>query len=99
MAQGREPIQGPDGVLREWQIEFYETEDGRKPVLDWIKEDLTPTKRRALGTSMRRVLQVRGPEVTKSAWGAPVAPGNLRVPSQDEWERGREPRGRDPRNV
>jgi hypothetical protein len=34
-------------------------------VLRWIKEELTPTKRRALGTAMRRVLQVPGPDVNR----------------------------------
>lgn len=66
---------GPDGVPRLWEIDFYETDDGRKPVLDWIKDDLTPTKRRAIGSAMRRVLQVHGPEVTKTSWGDTVAPG------------------------
>lgn len=65
---------GPDGLPREWEIEFYETDDGDKPVLDWIKGDLTPTKRRALGTAMRRVLQVYGPEVVRTSWGTRVKP-------------------------
>lgn len=54
-----------------FQIEFYE-KDGRKPVLDWIKEDLSPIKRRALGTAMRRVLQVHGVEVCRGSWGSKV---------------------------
>jgi hypothetical protein len=68
-------VTGPDGLLRTWEIEFFETDDGRKPVLDWIKNDLSPTKRRALGTAMRRVLQIHGPAVARSGWGKPVETG------------------------
>jgi hypothetical protein len=69
------PISGPEGLPRVWTIEFFETDNGEKPVLKWIKEDLTPTKRRALGSAMRRVLQVHGSAVNRSAWGRPVAAG------------------------
>jgi hypothetical protein len=70
-----EPITGPDGLPRQWEIEFYTTDDGKKPVLDWIKEELTPTKRRAIGTAMRRVLQIHGPAVVSSDWGDRVDRG------------------------
>lgn len=59
-------ITGPEGLPRKWEIVFFETDDGKKPVLDWIKNDLSPTKRRALGTAMRRVLQIHGPAVARS---------------------------------
>lgn len=41
----------------------------------WISEDLTPTKRRALGQAMRRVLQVHGPAVQRTQWGRPLGGG------------------------
>jgi len=66
---------GLDGLERNWEIEFYETGDGRRPVLEWIKHDLTPTKRRALGSAMRRVLQVHGPAVARSSWGRHLGGG------------------------
>ena len=66
---------GPDGLPRTWTIEFYEDDNGEKPVLKWIKEDLTPTKRRALGTAMRRILQQHGVGVCSTSWGDQVAPG------------------------
>lgn len=69
------PTTGPDGIERIWTIEFYENDAGEKPVLDWITKDLSPTKRRALGTAMRRVLQEQGPEVRKSNWGDYIAEG------------------------
>lgn len=68
-------IRGPEGLPRLWAIEFYEDDSGHKPVLHWIKHELTPTKRRALGTAMRRVLQVHGPAVNRTAWGRPLAIG------------------------
>lgn len=75
MTDDTNPVGGPEGLPRIWTIEFFETDAGEKPVLKWIKEDLTPTKRRALGSALRRVLQVHGSAVNRSAWGRPVAPG------------------------
>lgn len=68
-------ITGPDGLPRTWEIEFFETDDGRKPVLEWIRDELSPTKRRAIGTAMRRVLQIHGPAVARSGWGRPIGAG------------------------
>lgn len=75
MTEDISDVRGPEGLPRLWRIEFYEDEAGHKPVLEWIKYELTPTKRRALGTAMRRVLQVHGPAVNRTSWGRPVAPG------------------------
>lgn len=44
-------------------------------MLDWIKNDLTPTQRRALGTAMNTLLQRLGTDVCDSKWGKWVAPG------------------------
>lgn len=63
--------EGSDNPPRIFEIEFYE-EGGRRPVLDWIKEDLTPIKRRALGTAMRTVLQVNGVAVLPKLLGQEV---------------------------
>jgi hypothetical protein len=62
-------------LMVSYTIEFWEDEHGRKPVLEWIKNDLTPTQRRALGTAMRTLLQRLGPDVCDSKWGKWVAPG------------------------
>jgi hypothetical protein len=32
-----------------YKLEWYEEEDGTIPVLRWLREELTPRKRRALG--------------------------------------------------
>jgi hypothetical protein len=68
-------ITGPDGLPRKWEIEFFQTDSGDMPVWNWIKYELSPTKRRAIGTAMRRVLQIHGPAVSRSSWGAPIEPG------------------------
>jgi hypothetical protein len=62
----------PDTTPGLFVIEFYEDAAGSQPVLDWIKNELTPTKRRALGTAMRRVLQVHGTQVCRNHWGKKV---------------------------
>lgn len=97
MAEGTE-IVGPDGLVQRWEIDFFETDGGRKPVLDWIKHELSPTKRRALGTAMRRVLQVHGPAVARSAWGRPVEKGIFEFRLSHGRQRDHQSRSGDPRD-
>jgi putative component of toxin-antitoxin plasmid stabilization module len=52
-------------------LEFYE-EGGRRPVLDWLKEDLTADQRQELGAAMSEVLQVHGSAVCSSEFGKRV---------------------------
>jgi hypothetical protein len=58
-----------------YELEFFAEDDGTKPVLAWIKYDLTATQRRAVGTAMRRVLQVNGVGVCSSSWGRHLGGG------------------------
>lgn len=58
-----------------YEIEFYETDDGSKPVLRWIKQDLTETKRRVIGSAIREVLQQHGINVCQSEWGKQLGGG------------------------
>jgi hypothetical protein len=58
-----------------YELEFFAEDDGTKPVLAWIKKDLTPAQRRAIGTAMRRVLQVNGVGVCSSPWGRQLGGG------------------------
>jgi phage-related protein len=57
-----------------YQLEFYENEEGRKPVLDWIRE-LDQQQRRALGTAMREILQTLGVEVCGTPFGKQLGQG------------------------
>lgn len=56
-------------------LEWYEDELGDKPVLRWLREELTPQKRRAIGTAMNEILQYLGPEVVKGNFGDTLGGG------------------------
>ena len=56
-------------------IEFWEDEEGNSPVVTWLREELTPTLRRAAGHAMNEILQQQGIDVCDSGWGKHVAPG------------------------
>ncbi len=60
-----------------YEVEFYaEEESGQMPALRWIKEDLSPTKRRALGQAMHEVLQRHGVQVVgERSWGRQLGEG------------------------
>jgi phage-related protein len=59
-----------------YEIEFYVDDAGEMPALRWIKEDLSPTKRRALGTAMNEVLQRHGVQVVgERSWGRQLGQG------------------------
>jgi phage-related protein len=58
-----------------YQIEFYEDAQGRKPVLDWIRNDLSPYQRRALGRAMLRILQQQGVNVCGTPFGRQLGGG------------------------
>ena len=58
-------------VLRvsRFTIEFYEDEHGDSPVLRWLREELTPTQRRAIGVAMTEILQEEGVGVCRTGYG------------------------------
>jgi len=59
-----------------FEIEFYTDESGQMPCLRWIKETLSPTKRRALGMAMNEVLQRHGVQVVgERSWGRQLGHG------------------------
>jgi hypothetical protein len=59
-----------------YEIEFYTDESGQMPCLRWIKEDLSPTKRRALGIAMNEVLQHHGVQIVgERSWGRQLGRG------------------------
>ncbi|HET9596558.1 MAG TPA: hypothetical protein VFP65_13300, partial [Anaeromyxobacteraceae bacterium] len=63
---------GSRGVAT-YRLEFYEDERGDKPVLRWIREELTREQRTALGRAMRDVLQEQGIGVCGTEFGRPSA--------------------------
>jgi hypothetical protein len=58
-----------------YQLEFYQDEHGDRPVLRWIREELTRTQRAALGQAMRDVLQEKGVSVCGTEFGKALGSG------------------------
>ncbi len=58
-----------------YTLEFYEDESGEQPVRRWLKEELSPRKRRALGAAMNRVLQLHGVGVCGTEHGKQLGGG------------------------
>jgi hypothetical protein len=58
-----------------FEIEFYEDETGDQPVRRWLKDDLTPRQRRALGHAMSEVLQHLGVGVCATEFGKQLGGG------------------------
>lgn len=64
------------GGQRIYDLVFWEDKNGKQPCLDWIKEDLSVSKRRALGTAMGEILEVHGIGVVgEKSWGRQVGQG------------------------
>jgi hypothetical protein len=61
---------------RLYEIDFYADESGQQPCLRWIREALSPIKRRALGMAMNEVLQRHGVQVVgERSWGRQLGRG------------------------
>jgi hypothetical protein len=60
---------------RRFHIEFWEDERGAKPVLDWLKNDLSDEQRAALGKAMQHSLQVLGVGVCATQFGKQLGGG------------------------
>lgn len=80
-----------------YRIEFYEDEHGVEPVLRWLREELTPAQRRAMGVAMREVLEEMGVGVCETEFGRQLGGGlfefRLRQDAEEVLRRvGKEPR-------
>jgi phage-related protein len=56
-------------------LEFYEDEHGDQPVLRWLREELSPTQRRAIGVAMAEILQAEGVGVCRTSYGKQLGGG------------------------
>ncbi len=69
---------------------FYETPQGDKPVLRWIKEDLSVRQRRALGYAVYRLLQRYGVSICDTEFGRQLGGGlfefRLRIKARTDGE-------------
>jgi putative component of toxin-antitoxin plasmid stabilization module len=66
---------GDLGAAMRFRLEFYEDEHGNSPVLRWLREELTPTQRRAIGVAMTEILQSEGIAVCRSGYGKQLGDG------------------------
>lgn len=58
-----------------YELEFYEDARGDQPVRRWLKEELSPAKRRALGHAMDEILQDLGIAVCGTEFGKQLGGG------------------------
>ena len=58
-----------------YELEFYEDENGDEPVRRWLREELTPVKRKALGRAMNTILQSLGVGVCGTEFGKQLGGG------------------------
>lgn len=54
--------------MGEWELVFYEEDDGSEPVLDWLLK-LDRYKRRAAAAALENILATQGINVCRSGWG------------------------------
>jgi len=85
-----------------YRIDFYEDEHGDQPVLRWLREELTPTQRRAIGVAMRELLEELGVGVCNTEFGRQLGGGlfefRLRQDAEEVLRRvGKEPRHGEPK--
>jgi hypothetical protein len=58
-----------------FELRFYEDVHGKSPVLRWLREELTPTQRRAIGVAMAEILQEQGIGVCRTGYGKQLGNG------------------------
>lgn len=64
------------GDTDDFELVWWRDVEGNAPCYDWIKNDLSPTKRRALGAALRHVLQAHGINVVgQKSWGRQLGEG------------------------
>jgi hypothetical protein len=59
--------------MPQFELEFYADASGDQPVLRWLREELSPTQRRAIGVAMAEILQKEGIGVCRGAYGSSSA--------------------------
>lgn len=58
-----------------FELEFYADASGDQPVLRWLRDELSPTQRRAIGVAMAEILQAEGIAVCRGAYGKQLGEG------------------------
>jgi hypothetical protein len=65
----------PPASAGEFTIEFFEDDDGRSPVEEWMDSDLTDLELAALVSGLEHVLSHRGIDVCRTEWGKQLGEG------------------------
>ena len=58
-----------------WDVEFYEEDDGTEPVVDWLEGDLSDPGRLAAIAAIEEVLEPNGTNICSSEWGKNLGQG------------------------
>lgn len=59
----------------QFELEFYQEQSGRQPVLEWLRHELAPDDRRTLGAAMWAILQQQGVGVCGTSFGRQLGGG------------------------
>jgi hypothetical protein len=62
-------------AVRPVTLEFYEHAAGRKPVLEWLRDTVSISTRRVIGTALREILQEQGMGVCGTSFGRQLGGG------------------------
>jgi phage-related protein len=62
-------------VVPRFTLEFYQDAAGRKPVLDWLRNKMSVSTRRVVGTALREILQEQGMGVCGTPFGRQLGAG------------------------
>jgi len=58
-----------------FQLEFYAEASGRQPVLEWLRDEVSVSTRRVVGTALHEILQEQGVGVCGTPFGRQVGGG------------------------
>ena len=58
-----------------FKLEFYKDRAGRQPVLEWLRDKVSISRRRAVGTALREILQEQGAAVCGTPFGRQLGRG------------------------
>ncbi|WP_320669572.1 hypothetical protein [Patulibacter defluvii] len=61
--------------MARFRLEFYADATGDQPVLRWLRDELTPTQRRAIGVALREILEIEGVGVCRGSYGKQLGGG------------------------
>ncbi len=58
-----------------FKLDFYKSAAGRQPVLDWLRDEVSSSTRRVVGTALREILQEQGVGVCGTPFGRQLGGG------------------------